>query len=239
MKNNIILRSAILVLLLLSVIILSCSCGMMENLRLFRSEANSSRNQQDDSSSTTIEQQLNVNPNTDNNADSSTQHDAAQSGTLAPDTAGDADNNGNINDSSENSSGETTQVVLYFVGADGVSLEAETRDIPKQEGLARATVNQLISGPQQDDLSASLPSSVSLRDINIRDGICTVDFSSELLTDSGSDVQQQLLALYSIVNTLTQFDSVDYVQILVNGQTISSSFGGVDASAALAPVSTL
>lgn len=229
MKNNIILRSAILVLLLLSVIILSCSCGMMENLRLFRSEANSSRNQQDDSSSTTIEQQLNVNPNTDNNAD----------GTLAPNTAGDADNNGNINDSSENSSGETTQVVLYFVGADGVSLEAETRDIPKQEGLARATVNQLISGPQQDDLSASLPSSVSLRDINIRDGICTVDFSSELLTDSGSDVQQQLLALYSIVNTLTQFDSVDYVQILVNGQTISSSFGGVDASAALAPVSTL
>ena len=43
------------------------------------------------------------------------------------------------------------------------------------------------------------------------------------------------LPLYSIVNTLSQFNSVDYVKILVNGRAIDS-LGGVDASTAIAPM---
>ena len=129
---------------------------------------------------------------------------------------------------------ETTDVLLYFVSADTNSLEAEVRAIPKEEGLARATVNQLLSGPREEDLVAAIPSSVSLRDIDVSNGVCTVDLSADVATLASIPETDQVLALYSLVNTLTQFDTVDYVQVLLNGQQLSD-FGGVDASQALAP----
>ncbi|NLF80406.1 MAG: GerMN domain-containing protein, partial [Clostridia bacterium] len=72
-------------------------------------------------------------------------------------------------------------------------------------------------------------------DINIANGVCTVDFSSELLDDLPDNQQTQMLALYSIVNTLSQFDSVDYVRILVNGRALDS-LAGVDVSTVIAPM---
>ncbi len=138
------------------------------------------------------------------------------------------------NKDQETISGETNEVVLYFATSDGTSLKSETRAIPKQEGLARATINQLIAGPKSEELLPTLPAATILEDINIAGGICTVDFSSDLLTDMSDDQSAQMLALYSIVNTLTQFDSVDYVRILVNGQAIES-LAGVDASTVIAP----
>ena len=228
MKRKLLLIMTLL--LLAGMLALSSGCGIVENLQLFKGSNDSDTNG-DDTTPTVVENGLTVTPQTD------TTDSTDNNGTDNTDNKASTDDTQSTATLPEELSGETTQVILYFVSADGTSLEAETRSIPKQEGVARATVNQLISGPQKDDLSATLPSSVTLRDINISDGICTVDFSSELLTDIGDDAQTQLLALYSIVNTLTQFDSVDYVQILVNGQTVSSSFGGIDVSTALAPVS--
>ena len=131
--------------------------------------------------------------------------------------------------------GESTEVVLYFASADGNTLEGEVREIPKEDGIARATMNQLISGPRDEDLTATLPTGTELLDINISNGLCTVDFNEALmngLTDSGA----QLMALYSIVNTLTQFDSVEQVQILVEGQQLGE-ISGVDASQAMTAMS--
>ena len=55
------------------------------------------------------------------------------------------------------------------------------------------------------------------------------------MTDMPDDQNKQKLALYSIVNTLTQFDTVDSVRILVNGQALET-FAGVDVSTAIAPL---
>ena len=130
---------------------------------------------------------------------------------------------------------ETKEVMLYFVSADSNALEPELREIPKEEGLARATVNQLLSGPRDEDLLPAIPSGVSLRDIDVSSGLCTVDLSADLSDLASISQTEQVLALYSLVNTLTQFDTVDYVQVLVNGQQLMN-FGGVDASQALAPL---
>ena len=139
------------------------------------------------------------------------------------------------NDSQDGASTETKEVMLYFVSADSNALEPELRNIPKEEGLARATVKQLLSGPREEDLLPAIPSGVSLRDIDVSSGLCTVDLSADLSELASISQTQQVLALYSLVNTLTQFDTVDYVQVLVNGQQLMN-FGGVDASQALAPL---
>lgn len=204
---------------LISLILLAClclvafsACGWLENLQLFKGEAEDPAAQppSDQVDPTVINNDLDIaEPPADG-----TQPEA-NAPTLAPEDA--------------------VQVVLYFASSDGSTLEAETRAIPKQEGLARATVNQLIAGPLEDGLFPTLPAATILDDINIRDGVCTVDFSPELIENISGDSQQQLLAVYSIVNTLTQFDSIDYVQILIDGKTVSQGVGGIDISTTLAP----
>lgn len=213
----------ILIALLVVMLVLLAGCGWVENLKLFKGGDDATEeNPEDTQNSAVLEQGLDVEEN-------------PESGDGGPDS-GDLTSTPTLDGSTV--SGETREVVLYFSNADGSALVAETRSIPKEEGIARATINQLIAGPASSDLYPTLPAATILDDINISEGLCTVDFSSELLEDLGSESQDQLLAVYSIVNTLTQFDTVDYVQILVDGKVINTAIGGVDVSEALAPVAS-
>lgn len=190
--------------LIVALLVLAAGCGWMENLQVFKSENKENPGE-------------NADPGTADLTSQQTGTDVAlpgpEEGVLADD-------------------GETREILLYFASADGSSLEAETRRIPKQVGIARATVNELIAGPQDPDLSPTLPVGVVLEDIDITAGVCTVDFSGDFLANLLEDETAQRLALYSVVNTLSQFDTVEYVQILVDGQTIGS-VAGINAASAL------
>lgn len=131
---------------------------------------------------------------------------------------------------------ETREVVLYFSDPEGKALVAEERTIPKVEGIARETIKELISGPHPESgLLGTIPEGTALRDINIRpDGLAIVDFSKELITNFNGDSTSEILTVYSIVNTLTQFDTVKEVQILVDGQVVETINGHVDVSEAMA-----
>ncbi|HHU32164.1 MAG: GerMN domain-containing protein [Zhaonellaceae bacterium] len=131
--------------------------------------------------------------------------------------------------------GETRDIVLYFSNEDGTALVAEQRTIPKVEGIARATINELIAGPHPESgLQSTIPEGTVLKDINIRpDGLAIVDFSSELITNFMGDSNAETLAVYSIVNTLTQFDTVDEVQILVDGKIVDTIGGHVSVATAM------
>ena len=126
------------------------------------------------------------------------------------------------------------QVTLYFASNDGSKLVKETRMIPKEEGIARATINELILGPDDDELTATLPTGTELMDINIKDGVCIVDFNNAL-KDGIDTVEEENICVYSIVNTLTQFDTVDEVKILVDGKNIDQFAGALDISTTIAP----
>lgn len=166
----------------------SAGCSLVDNLKTFKEnddtadtkeqnqviiedDLNSSNDNEEDTMTAPM-------PNRNNNTDSNTDQDAADT-----DASADADN---IRHRYDNAAEETKNVVLYFANEDG-TLEEEQRTIPKQEGLARATVNQLISGPNDENLLPTLPSSTILEDIDISNGVCTVDFSSDLMTDMSDD----------------------------------------------------
>lgn len=130
---------------------------------------------------------------------------------------------------------ETKDIVLYFSNEDGTALVAEQRTIPKVEGIARATINELLAGPHPESgLQSAIPEGTVLKDINIRpDGLAIVDFSSELVTNFTGDSNAETLAVYSIVNTLTQFDTVKEVQILVDGEIVDTIGGHVNVATAM------
>lgn len=133
------------------------------------------------------------------------------------------------------------EVTLYFASPDGNSLAPEVRTIEKVEGVARAAMFELIEGPSPGSgLLPTLPQGTSLLDINVKDdGLCIVDFSSELLGDASGEVITGELMVYSIVNTLTEFPTIDSVEFRIEGQPVERLGDNIPASAPLTADPTL
>lgn len=157
----------------------------------------------------------------------------------APEGSGEPAGEGDLSQAPEGSStlpGATTTVTLYFADPSGQYLVPVSRDIPRVEGIARATLQELILGPESgSDLLPTIPAGTTLRDINIRpDGLAIVDFSKELVTNHKGGTSGEMLTVYSIVNTLTQFPTVKKVQLLVEGKYQQTLAGHLDIREALA-----
>ncbi len=121
-------------------------------------------------------------------------------------------------------------IVLYFGNEEGY-LTAEKRVIPKTPGVARAAMNELIKGPTaQSGLYATIPPGTRLMDIKIEDGLATVDFSEAIKSKHPGGSAGESLTIGSIVNTLTQFPTVQKVQILVEGRVVETLAGHLDIS---------
>jgi len=132
--------------------------------------------------------------------------------------------------------GETKEIMLYFSDDSGQRLVQESRIIPKVEGIARASMQELIAGPSvESGLLPTIPVGTQLRDINVRpDGLCIVDFSGELISNHPGGSMNEEVTVYSIVNTLTQFPTVREVQILVDGEQVETIAGHMDVSTTMA-----
>lgn len=131
--------------------------------------------------------------------------------------------------------GETTKVLLYFASADSDNLVPVETEISKVEGIGRRTIETLLQGPNlESDLVSAVPLGTSLLDINVReDGLCIVDFSQELITNLSGGKKGEELAVYSIVNTLCQFETVERVEFRIEGQKTDSLLGHLNLKEAV------
>ncbi len=124
--------------------------------------------------------------------------------------------------------GEGIAVALYFPDMSGKYLLKEERMLPKTVSMARETVNQWLKGPVgTGTMQSSVSTITTLRDIAIRNNVVIVDLSKEFL-QSNSNVSPEV-ALYGLVNTLTQFSTIKQVQLRVEGKSITK-YGNVDAT---------
>jgi len=125
-------------------------------------------------------------------------------------------------------SGEVRTVTLYFADSTEEKLVAEERQIAKVEGIGRACIEELIKGPEQAGLQSTLPATTQLLDINIKpDGLAIVDFNENLIKDLPATAKSEELAVYSIVNTLTQFPTVQKVEFRIEGKKVDTLLGHV------------
>ncbi|NLJ73138.1 MAG: GerMN domain-containing protein [Syntrophomonadaceae bacterium] len=129
---------------------------------------------------------------------------------------------------------ELISIDLYFLGPDGGKLVKETREIVKEEGLARKTIEELIKGPEKAENLEVFPEGTKLLDINIKpDGKCIIDFSGELTAISNAE--QEKLIIYAIVNTLGQYAAINEVDFLINGNQVDKIAGFLDVKKPLEP----
>lgn len=124
---------------------------------------------------------------------------------------------------------EESVVYLYFGTKDGY-LRKEPRNISGLPSAERGkeVIEQLIKGTTAgDDTLDVLPKGTEVLDykFDAEQGLATVDLSKEVHAATGS--MGETLAVYSIVNTLTELPGVEKVQILVEGEKVESLNGHI------------
>lgn len=136
-----------------------------------------------------------------------------------------------INLETEQSIVDSKRAVLYFADKESSRLVREARRITVNDTqpIEQYIVNALIAGPEKKGLSAVVSADTSLISAETKDMICFVNFKSNFVDKNTGNAAKERLALYSIVNSLTELDTVDAVQILVDGKKIDK-FGSFDVS---------
>ena len=116
------------------------------------------------------------------------------------------------------SSYKKTNIKLYFTDEQGMSLYVENREvfIDEMSSLEKIVLEQLLIGPEQENLKAVLPEGVTVISAVTRDGTCYVNLDDTFLTGSINAVET--IPVYAIVNSLTEVTGVDRVQILIKGE---------------------
>ncbi len=127
-------------------------------------------------------------------------------------------------------SSDSMTITLYFADSTGKYLVKEKRILSKTPSMARETVTQWLKGPagiNGTTLQASVPTTTMLLDIAIKENVAIVDLSKGFLQPNPKVSPE--VALYGLVDTLTQFSTIKQVQIRVEGKTLTN-YGTIDAT---------
>ncbi|MCD8048246.1 MAG: GerMN domain-containing protein [Clostridia bacterium] len=129
-------------------------------------------------------------------------------------------------ESDPNKSAETTAIKLYFANSDATALKCEERRVETQSSISmeKTIMTELLKGPSSSELMSLIPSETKLLSIETNNGVCFVNLSSDFVTKFTGGTNTGLLIVYSIVNSLTELDGVESVQILIEGET-GAEFG--------------
>lgn len=131
---------------------------------------------------------------------------------------------------------EYVRITAYYRDSDNIVVPV-TRKIKRQEGIARAVVESMIKSDENDDalkpykLCPLLPEGTEILGMNIKEGTVIVDFNEKFL--EYEDKTEELNIISSIVYSLTEFDSVNDVKILVEGREKDILKYGTDISGLL------
>ncbi|MGQ9556866.1 MAG: Gmad2 immunoglobulin-like domain-containing protein [Desulfurispora sp.] len=111
-------------------------------------------------------------------------------------------------------------LAVYYLMDDGKQpyLVREIHRVPYTTAVASAALHELISTPPSTPgAHAVLPPRTRVLGIKIENGLCTVNFSEEVLK-ANVGAAGEALGIQSIVNTLTEFPEIRQVSFQVNGQ---------------------
>lgn len=124
-------------------------------------------------------------------------------------------------EANEEESGDTVMRDLYLIDKNGYVV-SQTISLPKSESAAKQVLEYLVAdGPASEILPNGfrtvLPAGTTV-DVDIKDGKAVVDFSEEFASYDASD---ELRVLQAVTWTLTQFESVEKVELRINGHTLT------------------
>lgn len=132
---------------------------------------------------------------------------------------------------------EDVQIIQVYYGVKGKDkIESESKRVRKSKMLitqARQVANSLLETPNNERLYKLLPEGTTLRGLFYDSGVYTIDFSREFNAVFNYGPAEQLLTMYSIVNSITELDPEAKIRFLVNGTEVEGEEGHIDVTAHL------
>ena len=121
-------------------------------------------------------------------------------------------------------------IKVFFSTDDAMYLKPETREIDEERELYNQIMEELLAGPRDDSLRATIPEGVELLDFNIDNKNITLNFNNALRENHWGGSAGEMLTIYSIVNSYTFFKEIDSVFITLEGEEVDSLVGHLDLS---------
>lgn len=116
--------------------------------------------------------------------------------------------------------GAKASTVVYYQDNYGYLVPVLCR-VPMQDGIAKATLGMMVQSAGNDmqaarlGLRTVLPENTTI-DLDIANGLARIDLSKEVL--GLADAAAETNMVNAVVQTLTEFDTVDRVEFLIDGQ---------------------
>ncbi len=123
------------------------------------------------------------------------------------------------------------EVIIYFSSENGRYMISQKKKIQKDNIVhqAKDVINLLIKGPPDNrklKMFPTIPEGVKLLGVKIDSNRVDVNFSRALIQNHPGGSNAEIQTIFSIVNSLTHnFDQIKWVQILVEGEKVSTISG--------------
>ena len=131
-----------------------------------------------------------------------------------------------VNTNSDITAGDThttTTVITYRPRKDGAVLVRNTKEmvVPEGQMFLQAVIVNLLSDATGKDTAPLFGGNASLKSITQSRNVLLVDITSQKKLEE-MDERELMNSLTALVNTVTENSTVEYVQIWINGQALSS-----------------
>ncbi len=98
---------------------------------------------------------------------------------------------------------------LYFVNDEGELVKEERGiSVSDQESIEKSLIQELIKGPNSEQLKPSLPPNIKVNEAVTVNGVCQVDLSLDLKSKFFNSEEDKERMLYAIVNSLTEITDI-------------------------------
>lgn len=122
---------------------------------------------------------------------------------------------------------EDANLCLCFASEDGSGLIRTSTTLKYYDAVPMAAVvlEALLRGPTVGGCCPVLSVNTQVKNVYVKEGVCQVDFNQGFLEKIGD--QNFKLNVYGVVNSLTELEDVEKVQITVDGQPVAEAPDGV------------
>ena len=104
--------------------------------------------------------------------------------------------------------------------------EQRTIKITDQQPVEQYLINELINGTESKELKSILSKKTVLVSADVDENICYLNFKANFLDDNSGTAEHEKLVIYSIVNSLTELNTISKVQFYMDGKRVDK-FGSV------------
>lgn len=127
---------------------------------------------------------------------------------------------------------ELQMATLYFTDAKAKTLIPEQRyiNVNPDKPIERFILEQLITGPKEKEVYPTLSSEIKIRDVTTEKDTCYVNLSNDFLVKQVVAAGSEKIAVYSIINSLTELRGITKVQFLIESEKVDTLKGIIDLS---------